>query len=81
MEEYDNDRRPYDGMPTGPRVDLALRPKTDRTVADSANDYDREDDREPRDDRRGDEDARARSASPDARDRMDTRCVHHQQPF
>lgn len=38
--------------------------------------YDRDDDRDVRDlrdDRRGDEDARARSASPDGRERMDTR--------
>jgi hypothetical protein len=77
MEEYDNDRRAYDGMPMGPTFNLPFRPNVNRMVIDSANDYDREDDREPRDDRRGDEDARARSASPDARDRMDTRCVHH----
>jgi hypothetical protein len=77
MEEYDNDRRAYDGMPTGPTFTLPFRPSINRMVTDSANDYDREDDREPRDDRRGDEDARARSASPDVRDRMDTRCVHH----
>ena len=72
MEEYDNDRRAYDGMPPSPTFGLPFRPKVNRPALDSANDYDRE----PRDDRRGDEDSRARSASPDARDRMDTRCVH-----
>jgi hypothetical protein len=77
MEEYDNDRRAYDGMPTRPTFNLSFWPNINRMEIDSANDYDREDDREPRDDRRGDEDARARSASPDARDRMDTRCVFH----
>ena len=76
MEEYDNDRRAYDGMPPSPTFGLPFRPKVNLPALDSANDYDREDDREPRDDRRGDEDSRARSASPDARDRMDTRCVH-----
>jgi len=76
MEEYDNDRRAYDGMAMEPTFILPFRPNVNRVAIDSVNDYDREDDREPRDDRRGDEDARARSASPDARDRMDTRCVH-----
>jgi hypothetical protein len=45
---------------------------TDKTSVDEPRGYDRDDDRDIRDDRRANED-RARSASPDGRERMDTR--------
>lgn len=44
---------------------------------DEPRDYERDRSRSPRNDRRVDEDARARSASPGARDRMDDRYSNH----
>jgi len=80
--EYENDERGYAGTKPlhypiiGSNWQITLpilnRGKTDSRV-DEPRVYDREDDRDLRDDRRVDEDARARSASPDGRDRMDTR--------
>lgn len=60
-------RRRQTALPSRAATVTDLRRADDRA-------YDRDDDvRDLRNDRRGDEDARARSASPDGRERMDTR--------
>lgn len=90
--EYENDDRGYGGEslplrseinPTPMQTTLPglTRPLEANVAADEQRSYDREDDRDVRDDRRRDEDARARSASPDGRDRMDTRYVASFTPY
>lgn len=71
---------PDSQLPEAPAFTMNLvirggRPTNEETT-DEPRGYDRDDDRDVRDirdDRRADEDARARSASPDGRERMDTR--------
>ena len=75
--EYENEQRGYDGqsilfdaIPSVASIDRANIRRVDEPRG-----YDRERSRSPRADRRGDDDARARSASPSDRDRMDSRYV------
>jgi len=76
--EYENEQRGYDGQSIPFDAIPSLVASIGRANVgrvDEPRGYDRERSRSPRADRRGDDDARARSASPSDRDRMDSRYV------
>ena len=70
--DYESERRSYEG-----RSPLQRSPATSLTLgpADEDRGYDRERSRSPRDDRNGDTEMRARSASPNGRETAGDRCV------